>query len=152
MLSWHLQLNQATQSAELQLRGFEEGSLTVAGQKFKISKQGFLSGKWHLLSQGQIIAQAHKPSSLTQRFLVSTSGKEYSLIPVGLGRSMELTGSETNLLIAPEHPFTRRSTIRGSGDDFLLASFSFWLTIMLWQRSQSMGVQISCSLTAPNIG
>lgn len=113
----------------------EQGTLTIGSRRYEIRKQGFLSGTWHLLDGDRLLWVAQKASPFTRRVELNSTEHQATLSPAGLGRTMELAGPTLSATLSPDHPFTRRATIQGQGDDLLQASFAFWLTVLFWRRA-----------------
>ena len=137
IFSWSFELSDGQHRANLKLNHFSEnGSLVMNGTEYEILKQGMFSGRWLLMHQEQLLYQAHKPSAFSRKFELS-GDTQATLKPAGLGRMRTLRGPNVDLTISPHHPFTRRTTIHGQSDDFLQASFAFWLTILTWKRQRN---------------
>lgn len=113
----------------------EHGFIAIEGARFEVEKQGIWSGEWHIKSEGAVLYQAVKANPFTRHFEITGPEGTTILKAPGLGRSMILSGPETHLTLSPNHPFTRKATIKGSGHDFTGVSFAFWLTILTWKRS-----------------
>ena len=136
IFSWNYRLKGGSEPISLQTNWMtEQGSLTIGRQHYEIHKQSFLSGEWHLLERDQLIWRAYKPNPFKRRFELTSSEKKATLAASGLGRTMVLDGPNLSLTLSPNHPFTRRATIQGRGDDLLQTSFAFWLTVLVWKRA-----------------
>ncbi|MDP0492286.1 MAG: hypothetical protein Q7Q71_14645 [Verrucomicrobiota bacterium JB023] len=134
--SWGYTLTGASWTARSELDVFgESGSLLIEGQRFEVKKQGFLSGEWQVWQGNEHLLGAHKSNPLTRRFRIKSAAGHHILQPAGLGRTMTLSGPGHRLKIAPNHPFTRKATITGEGDNPLVITFSFWLSSLVWRRA-----------------
>ena len=113
----------------------EQGSMGIDGERYVVSKGGILSGRWMLECGPATIFVAQKSSAFSRRIEIRGDFGEAELSArSAFGRTMALTGPGVDCVIAPNHPFTRRSTIAGNHADFRLVAFAFWLTILMWRR------------------
>ena len=116
---------------------------------FEVAKQGWLSGPlgtcWGLPDESgsdRVLASGVKPSLFTRSFDLTIGSEENTCLQArsALGRTFELVQGERRLIseIAPDHPFTRRSSIKTFDDEipFVIHAFTFWLVGVIWKRQQ----------------
>ena len=134
--SWNFELSGERDRAKVEFHWLtEQGEITTQDGNYKIVKDGFLSGRWDLLSEdGKTQYSAHKPNPFTRRFEITGPGLQGVLQASGLGRRMNFTSRGGDLSIATNHLFTRGGQIQGTIDDFALSSFAFWLSALTWRR------------------
>ena len=117
----------------------EQGSIEIDTKTLAVVKHGVMSGEWSINVGGEAIATAIKPNPFTRRFELTASEKSYELAAVAMSRCFNLKQDGTTVAsIAPDHPFTRRSSIQA--DDSMpieLTAFAFWLAVLCWQRDAS---------------
>lgn len=137
--SWDFFLSGEGHSAETHVNWVgEQGTLTVDGTRYTISKDGIFSGKWNLETGSEVIFSAQKSNAFTRSFEIAGAESPVVLSAQSpFKRAMRLEGSGHDCTIAPDHAFTRRSTIDGRWNDFRLVSFAFWLTVLLLRRQAS---------------
>ena len=111
----------------------ENGYLEVDGVRLQVMKQGFFSGSWELVANGDVVATAKK-RAFSRSFEIRSGELVYSLNPESLGRTMCLSRNGESAMIKPVHLFTRRARIEGGVEDFRILCFAFWLTVVLWRR------------------
>ena len=114
----------------------EQGSIEIGSRRLKVVKHGMASGKWTIEDGGDALVTAFKPNPLTRRFELSLADDRYELAAWTLSRCFDLKlGASMVASIAPDHPFTRRSTIRTEESLPLeLTTFAFWLAVLCWRR------------------
>jgi hypothetical protein len=117
----------------------ERGQIRYGGEIYEVRKQGWLSGRWDLVKGGEVVATAHKPDALQRRFVIRAGEKLRFTAQAQspFGRSYSLgSGGQVFGTIAPEHLFTRRTTIRCTPLLPELAQiFAFWLAALTWRRA-----------------
>ena len=150
--SWDYVLQSEEQNAILTFNWMTEtGQISVGNEVFEVAKQGWLSGHWDLMdlpshfpNQGDgqsVLASGIKPSSFTRSYDVTVGSEKYLLqARSSLGRTFELLQGESRLIseMAPDHPFTRRASIKTFDDEipFVIHAFTFWLVGLMWKRQQ----------------
>ncbi|MEM1305453.1 MAG: hypothetical protein AAGG46_11185 [Planctomycetota bacterium] len=50
----------------------EQGAITIGGTRLEVRKHGFASGRWTAELGGEVLAEAHKPSSMSRSFNVQS--------------------------------------------------------------------------------
>jgi hypothetical protein len=116
----------------------ESGEINISGDSYSVEKEGAFSGTWFLGKNGKTIASAEKESAFTRSITISYGGDEFFLEANSMfSREMTFNGPGTSLTIAPAHSFTRRATISGTNKDPVPTAFAFWLTVILWRRTQN---------------
>ena len=130
----------------------ETGQIEIGSEIFEVAKQGWLSGHWDLVGMlnesddQMVLASGIKPNAFTRSFDFTVGSETYLLQARSpLGRTFEMIGGEMvqgerRLVseIAPDHPFTRRASIKTFDDEipFVVHAFTFWLVSMIWKRQQ----------------
>ena len=119
----------------------ERGSVSVGGQQYRVSRQGFV-GPFVLEGPGGALAQAVKVSALKQEFTLSAEGREYVLRKLSWWRrEFGLFARDTQLgSVAPEVWFARRAVANLPEDlPGSLRAFVVWLTLLMWKRESDAG-------------
>ncbi len=114
----------------------ERGSVTVGGQQYRVSRQGFV-GPFVLEGPGGELAQAVKVSPFKQEFALTAEGREYVLRKLfWWRREFGLFVRDTQVgTVAPEAWFTRRAAVNLPDDlPGSLRAFVVWLTLLMWKR------------------
>lgn len=137
MFSWNFSLEGAGIRGETRVNFFSEnGEIVLNGEVYQVEKQGMMSGSWHLLRQGEVLVKAKKQSAMSRKTLFSAGAETVELRGESLvGRAMLLEGGGVGIRIAPDHPFTRKSTISEAGPNPPLTLFAFWVAVLLWKRA-----------------
>lgn len=141
LFSWNFDLTDPSHQASVEFNWVgEQGAIDIDGVRHEVAKHGVFSGQWELVCQGIRVFSARKSSPFTRTFEIRGAGTSASLrAESAMGRTMVLEGSGLACRISPAHPFTRRAGISGTCDDFRLACFAFWLTVLTWRRAASSG-------------
>ena len=146
--SWDYTLQSERQNAHLTFNWMTEtGKIAIGNEVFDVVKQGWLSGHWDLVGMPgeggdqRVLASGIKPSSFTRSFDLTVGSETYLLQARSpLGRTFELLQGEHRLIseIAPDHPFTRRASIKTFENEvpFVVHAFTFWLVGLIWKRQQ----------------
>ena len=115
----------------------EQGSIEIDARRLTVVKHGVMSGEWSIDAGGEPIATALKPSPFTRLFELTASGISYELAALAMSRRFDLKqDGMTVASIAPDHPFTRRSSIRADESSPIeLTAFAFWLAVLCWKRA-----------------
>ncbi len=116
----------------------EQGEIFLAGATYMVRKHGLLSERWTLERNGEICAEAIKPSGLLRRFEIRSGGKLFALkAQSAMTRTYNVFSSDTVVgTIRPAHFFTRRAFVDCSPSvPGLLQLFAFWLAAITWQRA-----------------
>jgi hypothetical protein len=111
--------------------------LTVQGAKYKVYREGLLSGAFILESAGSVVARAEKPSAFRRLFTIDHAGRQYTLRAAGIfGRVFAfLEGPREIGAIFPEGIFTRRVKVDlPERLPLPVRVFIIWLAIILWRR------------------
>lgn len=134
--SWNYRLIHEDVCALLKFDVFgEQGSLEIGDSKYDVLKHGMLSGRWSLNDSTGVVLEARKAGPLCRTFELTGAAGSWNLRAFSMfGRSMVLTGDQTDCRLVPVHCFTRRATIQGGFRDFRLVAFAFWLTALTWRR------------------
>jgi hypothetical protein len=115
----------------------ERGELTVEGRRFRVSREGLLSGAFRLESGDEVVARATKPSILRRSFVVRHGSKTYTLRPRSAWRRsfVLLDGDREVGTIAPTSAWTRRASADLPADvPAPVQMFLIWLAVLLWKR------------------
>jgi hypothetical protein len=126
----------------------EQGWLSLGGTSYDVVKQGPFSGQWTLERDGEIFAQARKPSSMYRMMLVTLGGATLAVQPESpFTRVFEVREilhtdrrDEERVVgtVRPVHPLTRRGEMSCDASVPQLAQlFVFWLVAMSWRRTAS---------------
>jgi hypothetical protein len=116
----------------------EQGTISLGGAEHSVRKHGWLSGHWTLECDGDIYADAEKPSAMFRSFEIRTSEMKLTIkAQSAFTRAYEiLAGGSVVGTIRPVHTFTRRAFIECSSSVPELAQlFSFWLVVLTWRRA-----------------
>ena len=118
----------------------EQGTLTVEGVRYQMSRDGWMSGAFLLEREGSLVARAEKPSAFSRKFLVRYGDREYTL----RGRSafrrafVLLDGSRQIGSIEPTGALTRKAMADLPASWPLpVRAFVIWLTMIQWRREKS---------------
>lgn len=125
-------------SATLEFNWYNEsGNLTLNKRNYTLQKQGAFSSEWAILCNNKTIGLASKDSFLKRTFTIAIGQRKYTLkAESALGRTMLLTGENTNVRIKPNSPFTQKTTLTGKSEEQDILAITFWLTIMLRRRAK----------------
>jgi hypothetical protein len=117
----------------------EAGELFFEGFRYRVYRQGPLSGTFILQQDDNSIAWAEKPNPLFRMFSVNYGGHQYELKAKSpFGRTFVLHEYEQIVgSIYPEHAFTRRAIIDlPESIPLVVRIFMVWLVMILWRRQQ----------------
>lgn len=115
----------------------EKGTLSIESQEYQVYREGFLSGRFVLEQNEQLIAQAEKPSVLSRSMLITIGNQKYTLKPKGfLSRRFVLLNDSNKVgELSPIGVFSRKMNIDLAEEMTLPAKvFIVWLTVILWKR------------------
>ncbi len=116
----------------------EQGQITSSHTDFAVRKHGVFSGRWTLEHNGQIMAEAIKPSAMFRRFEITAPGLRFTLQAQSpITRTFDICiGDRVAGRISPAHLFTRR-TIIDCHESIPEHSqlFAFWLVGLTWRRA-----------------
>jgi hypothetical protein len=116
----------------------EQGSLSLGGAAYEVVKHGPMSGFWTLEANGEIVAEARKPSVMF-RTVVVTCGEAALRVQAASAftRTFELIIGESVVgSVRPVHLFTRRALMECDAAVPQLAQmFAFWLVVLSWRRT-----------------
>lgn len=132
-------LGGASGPAELAFDFFtEQGSLSLGDGEYDIRKHGWTSGHWSIERNGQVCADARKPSAFLRHFEIRTGDVTImSAADSPLTRCYTLLADGREIgAIRPAHPFTRRAVIECDPSvPELVQLFAFWLAVLTWRRA-----------------
>ena len=117
----------------------EQGTISMAGEKLRVRKHGAMSGQWTLERDGEVLAEAIKPSAMTRRIEVRTLGVTLSLdARSAFSNEFLLSHDGTRCgSIRPMHSFTRRACFECSAPlDSTTQLFAFWMVALMWRRAE----------------
>lgn len=131
----------ARRITEVHIRWFKEaGAFTLEGERYRIGREGMMSGEFFIKGPRATIATATKPSAFTRHFVVRIDGKTYSLRGKSLfGRTYELRrGRELVGTVAPQSWLSRKAQADLPEDMPIETQvFITWLVLVMWKRSRS---------------
>ena len=116
----------------------EQGGISLGPNTYTVRKHGPMSGRWTLENDGQVLADAHKPSALFRAFEIEVGNARFTLkAQSALTRSYNiLSGDRAVGVIRPAHLLTRRAFIEcGPEMPELAQLFAFWLAVITWRRA-----------------
>jgi hypothetical protein len=120
----------------------ERGRLCLGSVTCQLSRRGWLSGAFIVEYEGQVLAEAEKPSAFDRSFIVHYEQREIRLAaasPIRRPFVAREGGAEIGS-IRPDHAFTRKTTIDLPGDLILpVRLFMFWLAVLMWRRAARNG-------------
>jgi hypothetical protein len=115
----------------------EGGCFTYGERQYLLSREGFWSGDFLLVTDQEVLARAAK-SAFVRRFVVRTAERELVLEPASpFTRTFHLV--ENGLIVGyvvPNHLFTRACTLEFPDDlPVPVQVFLFWLVALMWRRA-----------------
>ena len=119
----------------------ERGSVTVGGQQYKVSRQGFV-GAFVLEGPDGELARAVKESAFKKEFTVAVEGREYTLKPLSSWRrEFGLFTADARVgAVTPESWLNRRAEAVLPDDmPGFARAFVVWLTLLMWKRDADAG-------------
>jgi hypothetical protein len=125
----------------------ERGSVTVGGQQYKVSRQGFV-GPFVLEGPNGELAKAVKVSAFKQEFTLRVEGREYTLRQLSSWRrEFGLFAADARVgSVIPESWLNRRAEVMLPDDMPGCASaFVVWLTLLMWKRDSDAGAVAASS-------
>ncbi len=115
----------------------ESGRMIFQDTGYHIEKGGPFSGYWTLARNGEPVVSTQKTSTFIREFDIYSDDYLLSLTaPSPFTRDMRLQGEGFDATIKPDHPLTRRGTIKGDWADPLIVCFALWISGLMWKRSQ----------------
>lgn len=137
--SWDFTLSAAgSPVAQLDISSWRErGELTVQGARYKVSKQGLVSGDFRLESPAGTVATATRDGLFRRRYQITFGAKTLTLKARSTwGRAMVVLDGERAIgHVAPTGAFTRRAA--ADLPDTLplpVRAFIVWLALLVWKR------------------
>jgi hypothetical protein len=116
---------------------YEGGTLHCDGDTYRLGKAGVFSGEFFLEKAGVRMATARK-TTLIRRFAIEYGGETFTFraeSPLTRSFVLESAGGIMGR-IAPDHPFTRRSSIRMLDElPVAVQLWLFWLAVLMWRRA-----------------
>jgi hypothetical protein len=142
--SWDFDLLEGTRRlAHLDLSAWrEKGVLAVDGINHRVYREGMMSGDFVIARDGLVLAKATKPSAFRSSFMISWSGREYTLRKKSIfGRRFVLLDGEQQIgSVAPNRWWTRDAVIDLPKTWPLpIRVFAIWLALLLWKRDANSG-------------
>jgi len=125
----------------------ERGSVTVGGQRYKVSRQG-LVGPFVLAGPSDELARAVKESVFRQEFTLTLEGRAYTLKRLSAWRrEFALCVGDTRLgSVAPESWLLRRARVDLPEEmPGWARAFVVWLTLLMWKRDSDAGAVAASS-------
>jgi len=119
----------------------ERGSVTVGGQQYKVSRQGFV-GPFVLEGPNGELAKAVKVSAFKREFTVGVEGHEYRLKQLSSWRrEFGLFTADARVgAVTPESWLNRRAEVVLPDDmPGFARAFVVWLTLLMWKRDFDAG-------------
>jgi hypothetical protein len=148
--SWDFRLNDSVGMpwGEVALSSWRErGSVTVGGQRYKVSREGWL-GPFVLTGPSGELARAVKDSAFRSAFTLTVDGRTYGLRRLSVWRrEFGLFAGDTRLgSMAPESWLTRRARVDLPEDlPGPARAFTVWLTLLMWRRDSDAGAVAASS-------
>ena len=115
----------------------EKGLLAVGGSTYKVYREGLVSGRFVLETNGTEMASAEKPSMLRRSFTVRYDDSAYELrAESAFRRNFVLLEQGVQIgSIVPARMFTRKATVNlPPALPLPVQVFLIWLTVILWKR------------------
>lgn len=117
----------------------ERAAIEIAEERYRLVREGRVSGRFELRCGLRVVASATKPSAFRRRFEVTTDGRRLELQAESpftrrfvVRENRRVVGS-----VRPDGVFTRHATIDMPGDlDAAVCVFLFALVTFLWRRAQ----------------
>jgi hypothetical protein len=116
---------------------WEKGILTVEGVVHRVYREGATSGDFILERQGQVLAQATKPSAFRDTIILRYDGREYILRKKSIWRRafILMSGGTEIGSLAPNSTWRRDATVTlPESWPRPIGVFVIWLAILLWKR------------------
>lgn len=118
----------------------EKGEVTIEGVRYRVYREGWLSGSFVLERDGSVLARAEKPSAFFRKYLIRFGDRSYALEPRSAFRRAFVLrdGSRQIGSIEPTSAFTR-GAVADLPDTWPLPlrAFVIWLTMIQWRRDRS---------------
>jgi len=115
----------------------ENGELTVAGSRYRVRREGLMSGAFILESAGSVLARAEKTGVFVRSFAIEHAGRHYQLrARSAFGRKFAFgDGSQVTGSISPVGLFAHRARADLPAHlPLAVQIFILWLAIILWKR------------------
>ena len=127
--------------ADVQLNWWcEKGALTIDRTRYRMYREGWLSGAFLLEREGSVIARAERAGVFRRKYLVRYRDREYTLAPRFAFRRpfVLLDGSQEIGSITRTTVFTREA-MADLPDAWPLPvrAFVIWLAMIQWRRDRS---------------
>jgi hypothetical protein len=120
----------------------EKAVLTIEGRRYRVFREGLMSGAFVLESAGTVLARAEKPSAFRRTLLIHHDGREYTLRATSVLRrhSVLWSGSKQIGSLTPNSIFTRSAAVDLPVEwPAPVRVFIVWLAAIVWMREISFG-------------
>ncbi len=118
----------------------EAGELHLDGVKYRVCREGILSGAFVIEKEGLVLASAEKPSALIRSYTLHYNNKSFIL---GAASAMQRKfvlreGGQQVGSVWPENAFTKKAVIDLPADIAMpVRIFMVWLTLIMWKRDEA---------------
>lgn len=141
---WNYEITGNGLRANIVLKAVSEaGEISVDGEVFAITKEGWVKSHWALRQRGQVVASAKKTSAMTRTVEFEVENQTLLLEAESIfRRSYRLRKDDVALArIYPASWLTRKATIETyyAGTSAALTCFAFWVVLLMWRRAASSG-------------
>lgn len=127
--------------AELDVSSWsEKADVDIEGVRYQLYRRGMMSGAFVLGRDGEVVAEAHKPSALSATFEIQAGGRTLTLRKESFWSSdFGLFEGERRLGgITKAGVFTRRARVELPAEwPSPIQTFIFWLALLIWNREAS---------------
>lgn len=142
--NWDFALQDSRQTlAEFDLSSWREnGTITVDGHAYRVSRQGFASGAFLIEHEGKVLASAVKPSPFRSAFVIDFEGQRYSLRKRSIWtHTFVVFEADTAIGTLTRTGWLTRDTAVDvpSAWPMSMTAFVCWLAILLWKREADSG-------------
>lgn len=118
----------------------EQGDIILGSQALRVRKHGIASGRWTLEADGEVLAEAVKPSAMSRAIEIHTLGSTFTLRPRSIiSNAFEVHHKGNHCgSIHTVHALTRRAVIKCDDSlDTLTQLFAFWMVALMWRRNEN---------------
>lgn len=114
----------------------EKAEVEIEGVRYRLYREGLLSGAFVLERDGQVLAQAVKPSAFRSQFEVETVGRRFSVRKISMWSLFGVFEGDSQIgSISQARWFTRRMHVDLPADwPIALQVFVFWLALLIVRR------------------
>ncbi len=140
--SWNFKIKDARQDlANIDMSWWrEKGTLSVAGQSYRVYRENLMSGDFILESGDGVLARAAKPSAVRRAFELSYDGLTYTLRARSAFRRAFVLEQGTREVgsVVPEGALRRRAVLTlPEAFPLPVKVFVAWLTVLIWKRDSN---------------